>query len=193
VQIFVFRDNPLKYTDPDGKENFLAILKNLFTNDGSSKIYTAGVSAGGTVTMVSGSVGGGVYINQKNDKLLAATGLLLSNPLTKPLGLLALAANVEEAGIYGDVSAGGGVGQAGAVSLTVGIYQSREVAQGPYLEGGASAGIGPVSVGSDVVTDIKGKGVIGANASIGIGVGTPEAHGRAGVTGYLPIIKNENE
>jgi hypothetical protein len=185
-------NNPVKYTDPDGRNNLFATLKSFFKNDDSPKINTFGVSANGTVTMTSGTVGAGVYINPRNNRLSSVTRLLLKNPMTIGFGLIALATNVEEAGIYFDASAGLGGGMSGSVSVTMGTFESREVAHGPYFEAGGSADVAGVSVGVDVVTKIKGD-VIGDVVSVGIGVGTPELHARAGITLFKPIIRDENE
>ena len=185
-------NNPITYIDPDGRDNLFATLKSLFRNDYSSEINTLGVSASGTVTMTSGSVGVGVYINPRNDRLLSVASLLLNNPVTRGLGLIALATNVEEAGIYFDTSSGLGIGRSGSVSVTIGTFESREVSHGPYFEAGGSADVAGVSVGADAVTAIKGN-IIGGVVSVGIGVGTPEGHIRAGVTIFKPIIRNENE
>jgi hypothetical protein len=44
VQIFVFRDNPLKYTDPDGKSDITSSLSNLFVSGGGATVALSGAS-----------------------------------------------------------------------------------------------------------------------------------------------------
>jgi hypothetical protein len=182
-------NNPVKYTDPDGREDKPSLVSrviNMFKNDNSNRIQTIGATASGTVTMVSGAVGAGIYINPKNDKLQAIATALTTNPVTAPTGALLTVINIEDAGLYVESSAGAGGGISGSVTASMGVYNSLDVAKGAYIEFGGSAGEGIVG-GVDVVTNIRANEVIGGTASVGIGVGTPEGHARVGVSGFFSM------
>jgi hypothetical protein len=180
----------MKYVDPDGKSDKPSLVSrviNLFKNDNSTRIQTLGVTASGTVTMVSGAIGGGVYINPRNDKLQAIATALTVNPVTAPAGILLTAINTEDAGVYGEASAGAGAGISGSVAASMGVYKGLDAAKGAYLEFGFSAGGGGISGGGDIVTDIRVSEVIGETASLGLSVGSAEVHTRAGVSGFFSV------
>jgi RHS repeat-associated protein len=185
-------NNPVKYVDPDGESDFIVALKSLFKIDNPSLIFTLGLNGSGTMPFASESAGAGVYINPENNSAFVTAVTLLLNPLTAHLGLALLAKNIEEAGIYGDIAGGTGGGLAGSLNVQVGIFKSREAAQGPYLEGGGSGSLFGVAFGTDFVMNMNLE-ITGVTFSIGWGTGTPELHARAGGTGFLPIIRNENE
>jgi hypothetical protein len=183
-------NNPVKYTDPDGREDkppLASRIVNLLKNDGSTRIQTIGATASGTVTMTSGAIGAGVYIDPKNDKLQTIATALTANPMTAPLGVGLMALNTEDIGVYAESSAGAGGGIAGSLSVSVSTYTSLDAARGPYLEGGGSGGPPGASIGADVIMDVKLGEVIGASASVGIGVGGGEGHARAGVSGFFSL------
>ncbi|ULQ61235.1 hypothetical protein K7I13_11480 [Brucepastera parasyntrophica] len=64
------------------KAGFFTRVKGLFVNDGASRIYTLGGALSGTVGMVSGAAGVGIYINPKNDLLFFASLPLFAHPST---------------------------------------------------------------------------------------------------------------
>jgi hypothetical protein len=174
----------------DIKTSFLGKVANtissLFKDDGSTKIFTSGVTFSGTVPMTPGAVGFGVYIEPKNDTLHGIAAALLSNPVTAPIGGIITASNIKDAGLYGEASAGLGGGVSGSVTATGSIYESLNAARGPYGEIGTSGTVG-VALGVDAIVDKSGK-PIGSNISIGVGKGGAEAHARAGVSGFLSFF-----
>jgi hypothetical protein len=177
-------------------------LSSIIKNDVSNMIFTSGYAVSGTTAGWSGSVGFGTYINPKNNLVHIASKLALLNPITVPAAVLIMTANIEEGGVYFDGSVGfgqtyGNQKYAGSLSITEGIYTSREAAHGPYLEAGASGGGNvngvPVSVGGDAVLSIKGKPV-GFAASVGLGGGSSlETHERFGATAFVPLFKKKED
>jgi RHS repeat-associated protein len=182
-------NNPLKYTDPDGKADKPSLVSrmiNLFKNDGSTQIQTIGVAASGTVTMVSGAAGAGIYVNHKNEKLQTIASALTINPMTVLAGALLTAINIEDAGVYVEASAGAGGGISGSITASASEFKSLDAAKGGYLEFGGSAGEGIIG-GVDIVTNIRANEVIGATISVGIGAGTAEGHDWVGVSGFFSV------
>ena len=156
-----------------------------FINDGKKDIYTLGISASGTVTSVSGATGAGVYINPKSD-LRLFNSLLLIPVIPKGLKTVALTnsiiSNMEDFGIYTGLEAGGGIGQSGSVSVSVGNFKSLEDAKGTYGCIGGSGGTSGFSIGGDAI--ISKNGIVGLAFSVGLGVGEKaEGHCRIGYTG----------
>ena len=78
--------------------------------------------------------------------------------------------------------AGGGIGQSGSVSVSVGNFKSLEDAKGTYGCIGGSGGTSGFSIGGDAI--ISKNGIVGLAFSVGLGVGEKtEGHGRIGYTG----------
>ena len=156
-----------------------------FINDGKKDIYTLGISASGTVTSVSGATGAGVYINPESD-LRLFNSLLLIPVIPKGLKTVALTnsiiTNMEDFGVYTGLEAGGGIGQSGSVSVSVGNFKSLEDAKGTYGCIGGSGGTSGFSIGGDAI--ISKNGIVGLAFSVGLGVGEKaEGHCRIGYTG----------
>ena len=78
--------------------------------------------------------------------------------------------------------AGGGIGQSGSVSVSVGNFKSLEDAKGTYGCIGGSGGTSGFSIGGDAI--ISKNGIVGLAFSVGLGVGEKaEGHCRIGYTG----------
>ena len=87
--------------------------------------------------------------------------------------------------------AGGGIGQSGSVSVSVGNFKSLEDAKGTYGCIGGSGGTSGFSIGGDAI--ISKNGIVGLAFSVGLGVGEKaEGHGRIGYTG-IKSFKGESE
>ena len=170
------------------------ITNTFFKNDGAKTIYTTGVSASGTVTMVSSAAGAGIYINPKNDNLFnLSTKLLTSaNSVAQVAGAALTAANIEDIGGYAGAEAGAGAGVSGSLTATVGSFTSKEDAAGLYYAMGGSGGAEGLSGGGDMVFNMNHKH-IGTTGSFGLGVGPSllEVHTRWGFTGITSFI-NKN-
>lgn len=163
-----------------------------FKNDGAKTIYTTGISASGTVTMVSGAAGAGIYVNPKNDNLFhLSTKLLTSaNPVAQVAGAALTAANIEDIGGYAGAEAGAGAGISGSFTMSVGSFKSKEDASGSYYAMGGSGGAEGLSGGDDIVFNVNHK-YIGTMGSFGLGIGGAEVHTRWGFTGITSFI-NKN-
>ena len=89
---------------------------------------------------------------------------------------------MEDFGIYTGLEAGGGIGQSGSVSVSVGNFKSLEDAKGTYGCIGGSGGTSGFSIGGDAI--ISKNGIVGLAFSVGLGVGEKaEGHCRIGYTG----------
>jgi hypothetical protein len=178
------------------------VFTQLFKDDGSTLIFTSGLSASGTTGGWSGSVEAGGYVDPKNNVVHIISKVALLNPITAPFGAFIMTKNINEAGFYvgGSVGAGQAFGikkYSGSVGITEGIYTSREDAEGSYFNLGASGGIKdwglPISIGGDAVFSIDGK-PIGVTSSLGLGAGTRlETHERFGVTVFVPLYTANDE
>ena len=129
--------------------------------------------------------GAGVYINPESD-LRLFNSLLLIPVIPKGLKTVALTnsiiTNMEDFGVYTGLEAGGGIGQSGSVSVSVGNFKSLEDAKGTYGCIGGSGGTSGFSIGGDAI--ISKNGIVGLAFSVGLGVGEKdEGHGRIGYTG----------
>ena len=163
-----------------------------FINDGKKDIYTLGISASGTVTSVSGATGAGVYINPESD-LRLFNSLLLIPVIPKGLKTVALTnsiiTNMEDFGVYTGLEAGGGIGQSGSVSVSIGNFNSLDDAKGAYTAFGGSGGPTGTSIGLDIIKNLKNE-YVGSVISLGFGaVGYKEVHKRLGFTGIKSVLQ----
>ena len=170
-------------------KNIFTKLSNIIPNDNSSMIFTVGGAASVTAGITSESVGTGIYINPKNNKLLLRTAgmMITGGAVNKLVGGIITAANIEDYGLYCE-SAGFGVWSSASAGGSFGLYKSVEDAKGPYRECGFSYGIKGLSGGIDFTTNFDNK-KIGYSISFGIGDPGLEGHIRTGVTGIYSCSK----
>ena len=168
-----------------GNKNAITrVFSKLFQNDGSKRVFTAGVSGSATYVAGSNAISAGVYINPRNDSLFVISAKLVSakNPVIKMAGTLLMAGNIEDAGGYLGFSAGLGLGFSASFGGTVGVFKNIDSLKGSCIETGVSGGPPGFSLGADELVSLDQQ-LNGVTTSLGIGAGTPfEAHGRLGTT-----------
>ena len=205
-------NNPVKYTDPDGREDNLPEIP----KDWTEPVYTFGVAGSATGPLMSVASTAAVYFipNKNKVSIKAFTALFAAYVATKisnsgsPQGMAmeaiafgALASVSKEIGVMADfMSSGTGVpagrnftkyGGSASAGYNIGVLRSKEDAQGVFGELGTSVSRGIVSVGIDSVFNTN-KELIGFNATIGVGVGlSVETHARGGNTFMVPLWRKE--